>query len=173
MEWGETPPAYFKQLDLLLNRPCTLRTISRAFRWYNLLHLGACLNLDDIIPGTDYTDLPEFKTPNEAPMIEQIITQSGDILGANFARQLQLQHPDSDALEQAEMRRQLRRLITFLFTGEDLANDVPLPLNPPEPGAYQRTLRIDGQQVEYVANGQSYTKYSPLCARLAPLCSFE
>jgi hypothetical protein len=50
---------------------------------------------------------------------------------------------------------------------------VPLAVHPLESGAIggARTISIDGGTVHYRADGRTHVKYSPLCARLAPLCA--
>jgi len=182
-EWGQTATEYFSKLEMLLDRPTTLDTLARAFRWYNLFHLGTSLDLGDLVPTHDFEGLPVFHLPNEAAAIEEIIVKRKDILELNLERQIMSQDSASSEKEKAALERQLRRIIHFLFTGEDSPADVPLWLaesDETNEGESQvqvslengvRTLEIRGSNVSYQSSGKTYERYSPMIVRLAMLCS--
>jgi hypothetical protein len=180
-EWGKTSAEYFSKLEMLLDRPTTLDTIARAFRWYNLYHLGTSLDLGDLVPTHDFEGLPVFHLPNEAEAIEDVIIKRKDILGLNLERQIGLQGSASAEEEKDAIEKQLRRIIHFLFTGEDATTDSPLLLAETDQGEFEapgilgigeaRSLEIKGLNVSYRAAGKTYERYSPMIARLALLCA--
>lgn len=184
LEWGQTPQAYFDQLERLLKRPVQLQTIARAFRWYNLFHLGASLNLGDLVPTYNFEGLPPFKLPREARTIEKIIKEGKDVLVHNWEQLRASQHPDSANEEQTVLTSQLRRFIHFFHTGEDLDEDFQLrmvmsddefgdfPSDPDQatnPGT--RTMMVKGSHTQYFVDGKVFSRFSPMCARIAPLCA--
>jgi hypothetical protein len=185
LEWGQTADAYFDELERLLERPATLQTIARSFRWYNLFHLGASLNLGDLVPTHTFEGLPPFKPFKESRTIEEIITRGKDVLIHNWETLRASQHPESANEEESALARQLRRFIHFFHTGEDLNEDFQLHLVisndesanvPPPPhqgdaiwGA--RTMVINGPVTRYLVKGKVFSRFSPMCARIAPLCA--
>jgi hypothetical protein len=185
LEWGQTPQAYFDQLERLLKRPIGLQTIARAFRWYNLFHLGASLNLGDLVPTHTFEGLPPFKLPQESRTIEEILTEGKDVLVHNWERLKAAQHPLSANEEESALTSQLRRFIHFFHTGEDLDEDFQLRLivsdeeledfssDPDQatttPGT--RTMTVKGSLTRYFVDGKVISRFSPMCARIAPLCS--
>lgn len=183
-EWGKTREEYFSKLEMLLDRPTTLDIIAHAFRWYNLYHLGTSLDLRDVVPTHDFEGLPVFHLPNEAEAIEDIIVNGKDVIELNLARQMMSQDSASPEEERAALERQLRRIIHFLFTGEDSPADLPLLLakaDKTNEGEFQfqgslengeaRELEVTGSNVSYRAAGKTYERYSPMIARLALLCA--
>ncbi|HMH44422.1 MAG TPA: hypothetical protein VK557_13110 [Pyrinomonadaceae bacterium] len=182
LEFGETPTAYFDKLSELLNRPTNIETIARAFRWYYLSNLGTSVNLGDLIPRHDVDELPPFKMPAEAGIIEKIIIGGEHPLNLNHERLRGAQTPDSARQETLALQAQLRRIIHFFHTGQDSNEPARLFLLPsadangsgrkqwgvPE-GA--RVISLVGNQTRYVADGKLYSRYSPMCARLTTLCA--
>ncbi len=185
LEWGETPRAYFDKLEALLQRPTRLETIALAFRWYHLFHLGTSLDLGDIVPTHDFEGLPSFKLPREAAAIEEVICGDKEVLALNLERLRESQHPDSAEEEKAALERQLRRMIHFLHTGEDSSEDFQLRLMASDERANdsaahsngklaakaERTLITNGPHTHYLVEGMTYSRFSPMSARLAPLCA--
>ena len=175
LEWGATPTEYFAKLNSLLNRPANLETLARAFRWYHLFHLGTSINLGDLVPNTNSGHLPPFHSPQAAEEIEDVIVRGRDVLDLNHARQAAAQTPDSGAEERAALRRQVRRLLHFFYTGREGGGDGPLevvvastPSDGPGPTEGAR-LTVCGSRTVYQSGGTSHVRVSPLCARLAPL----
>jgi len=193
LEWGQTQNEYFRNLNQLVARPASFETIARAFRWYNLNHLGVSIDLSDLVPAPDFMGLPEFRMPREAKTIEDIIIHGKDILKVNYSRLEASQSSNSGLLEEQAIIQQLRRIFHFIFTGQD---DFPLydtetkfqyiaqvsSLKDLVNCAAQQVLLCEsrfaafvgqqGKEVFYVApNGQAFQRYSPLCARLILLIS--
>jgi hypothetical protein len=186
LEWGATPATYFDKLVSLLERPATLDTIARAVRWYHLFHLGASLDMGDLVPSFDFTGAPPFRMPAEARAIEDIIIGGQDIVALNAARLRAGQHERSGVDEAAALRRQFRRVIYYLYTGQDPRDDYTLLLRPGAVTAdgladiVSRTRNLDvkvliaeGWHTRFIERGRVHTKYSAMVARLGPLCAQE
>jgi hypothetical protein len=193
LEWGQTPSDYFRNLAQLVDRPASLETIARAFRWYHLNHLGVSIDLSDLVPAPDFMGLPEFRLPREAKTIENVVVHGKSTLDINYERLVQSQTSDGGTMEQEAIVQQLRRIFHFIFTGQD-----DFPINNPEvkfqyisqsvslenlvnclreqglPAKDQATAFVgrQGKDVFYIApDGQALHRYSPLCARLVSLIS--
>ncbi len=129
LEWGQTRDEYFAKLRSRLQEPLTLDRLSRAYRWYNLYHLGATVDMSDIVPSSEFNTLPDYRTPSQAEAIESIFLRGGDATELTMQRLQREQTPGSAEAESTEIQRQMRRLIHFLFTGEDSTDDVPLSIS--------------------------------------------
>ena len=169
-EWGPTREEYFRKLDLLLARPAHIETVARAFRWYNLYQLGPTVDLSDLIPDFDPYTLPPFRTPHEARTVEDVVLRGHDLMDINRARLVAGQDAHAALREAAAVRHQLRRVLRFLFTGSRAPEDYRLVLaRPPGPGELR--IDLDGPAVRLSGDGFAGERYSPLCRRLAPLCT--
>ncbi len=187
LQGEETRQAYFETLESLLTSSVSLERIAHAFRWYNLLHLGNSLDLSDVVPASNFEGLPPFKMPREARAIEDIIVKGADVLELNLARQRAAQHADAGEEEGQALQRQLRRIIHFLHTGADLSTDFTLRFAAvaADPEKMLQQLRAEGDATgthvlvvhrshTFYSDGRNtYRRYSPMCARLAPLCTQE
>jgi hypothetical protein len=181
-EWAPTRAEYFSKLRELLDRPVRLEQIARAFRWYSLLPLGTTVDLTDVVPHSNFSGLPPYKTPLEAAAIEQILIGGKDVCDLNIERLKAAQIPEGEERESDELLRQLRRLVHFLMTGRDATEDVPLFVRPRENGATRagvgksaapgrsHVLEYDGQHAAYYENSRVCRRYSPMAVRLALLC---
>jgi hypothetical protein len=181
LEWAPTPAAYLEKLRELLERPVTIGQIARAFRWYALSIFGATLDFSDVVPASNFAGLPKYKMPREAAALEQILIQGKDVCDVNVERLRAAQTPHIGERETTELLRQLRRIIHFLMTGEDPSHDAPLSLcgTLHENSGVEsescaesdgRVLILDSDHVIYHDAGRIYRRYSPMVARLGPLC---
>ncbi len=185
LEWAPTQTAYFEKVRELLDRPVTLAQIARAFRWYGLSIFGATLDLSDVVPASNFAGLPKYKTPREAAAFERIVIQGEDVCDLNIERLRASQTRQSGEREVQELTRQLRRVVHFLMTGEEPAADAPLLMrsvpnarNGSDAGLgadsdRARAIELAEGEVVYRVPGRVARRYSPMVARLAPLCSRE
>jgi hypothetical protein len=176
MEWAPTPEAYFEKLGELLARPMTLDVIARAFRWYNLYHLGLSIDLGDVVPTFDHDGLPRYRPPREARTVEEIVVGRSAVQDVNRERLQAMQRPDSERAEREAIQQQLRRFLYFLMTGADTPGDYRLALlDGSEPGdmapAGARVLLREGPSVTLRDGRRSFSRFSPMCSRLAQLCA--
>ena len=102
-EWAPSRATFFDKLRELLDRPVSLDQIARAFRWYSLLTLGTTLDLTDVVPRSDFADLPPYRTPREAPLIEQIVIGGKDVCDLNIEWLKASQGADSSERETDEL----------------------------------------------------------------------
>jgi hypothetical protein len=134
-----------------------------------------------VVPASNFAGLPKYKTPREAATLEQILIQSKDVCDVNIERLRAAQTAQSPKREATELSRQVRRVIHFLMTGEDSTRDAPLSLfaiadgdgsgnTELDPRLEGRSLVLDGDHAAYCDAGRIYRRYSPMVARLAPLC---
>ncbi|HUE17083.1 MAG TPA: hypothetical protein VMR25_23090 [Planctomycetaceae bacterium] len=181
-EWGATPADFFAKLRELLDRPVSAGQIARAFRWYSLLTLGTTLDLTDLVPRSNFAELPVYQMPLEAAAIEQIVIGGKDVCDLNIERLKASRNAQSEDRESDELLRQLRRLVHFLMTGEDSTDDVPLYVRPmdrgaccteTQPGGTSRAIECDGQHAAYRDGERVYRRYSPMAVRLSHLCGRE
>ncbi|WP_204106196.1 MULTISPECIES: hypothetical protein [Spirulina sp. CCY15215] len=187
IQQSTTVDKYFQKLEeMLRDSSGNLEQIRESFLWYNLRTLSLSLNLEDIIPHQNFSKLPEFKMPSEAKAIAELIVGEKHIIDLNLERLKNMQHSEILWEEKIALQRQLRRILHFLFTGEDNLVDYKLRLIESDESwediqekLVQRidlspTVRfvfINREEVCYWFNKHSYSKHSPLCARLARVCS--
>jgi hypothetical protein len=174
LEWGATPEAYFARLDELLTRPAALDTIARAFRWYNLHHLGTSLDLGDVVPDPYFEGLPPWRTPAEAATIEEVLLDGREVLTINHERLCATQTDGAQEVEHGALQRHLRRLIRCVFTGQQSGEDYDLVWSdtagtPPPPGG--AVLSPEGNDLRLTGWGRTWVRASPLARRLALICA--
>ena len=162
LEWAATPADYFAKAAAMLERATNVETLSRAWRWYSWYHLGHSLDFGDVVPDLEFTGLPLFRPSRQAPALLEVMAQGRDILDWNLERQRELQNADVNAAEIEALQTQLRRLIHFCFTGEDKT-----------PARDDFSLQIHRQNVIFCDAKEQKERFSPLVARLAPLCGVE
>lgn len=181
IECAETPDEYFTKLRVLLKRPVTIDVITHAFRFYHCFCLGHSLDWSDIITTSEYKGLPPFRLTRQAGLIEDVIVNGKDIFEINRERLKSSQSSGSSAQEELAMKKQLRRLLHFLYTGQDVAKDFELMFFDASTTAkkglditlepHQKAIMVKGKKTCY-ANGEvMYHRFSPMCARLARLCA--
>jgi hypothetical protein len=189
MEWGEGPTDYFERLEALLDRPMSLETIAHAFRWYHLDRIATSLDVGDLVPAHDSYALPPFRMPAEAQAIEDVILRKKTILDITVERQQAYQQENSDASESEALRCQLRRFIYFMIVGHDAdasmgfisvcrteeqslggQSDTTMSHAIENGNVPAIRLNLRGSWIDVKTPEKSYTRYSPLCARLGLLC---
>jgi hypothetical protein len=182
LEWAATPAEYAEKIHELLDRRIELPQVIRAFRWYSLFTFGPTVDLTDVIPRSDFAALPPYRTPAEAATIEQILIDRKEVWELNIERLERAQRPDSAELEESELKRQLRRIVHFVMTGDLSSRDAPLVVRAmsasrtamevdsnggTEPS---RILEYDGFNALYRDGNRIGRRYSPMAVRLAMLC---
>lgn len=185
-EWAPTREGYFRTLEALLRRPASLDPLLHAYRWYHLYVMGRSVDLGDVIPAPDYPDLPPFRLPAEAAVLERCTVGNGDIQEVTLERLQESQGKESAAGEERAVMRQLRRLIRFLYTGEDASDrDYRLLLaypgsdaagwaarvglsHPPEGWAI---IVVDGDATVFLHGGREVRRHTPMAHRMARLAS--
>jgi hypothetical protein len=162
LEWAPTPDAYLAKVAARAARgEASLDRIAAAFRWYHQYVLANCIDLGDLVSGPSFGGLPPFRLPARADTLAKVVVEGRDVLDVNLERLRSARHAGSEAEERAALARGLRRVVHYVFTGEERSGDGALD------------LAVDGPRCAYRAAGRSYERYSPLVARIAPLCAQE
>ncbi len=156
MEFADTPAEFSAAIPELIHRQVTQEQIARAYRFYNLHFIELGLDLGDVIPAVDCSELPPFKMPAEGHYVEQAVAGGKTVLQRNCEKQSDRQTPHSGQEEIEELQRQQVRIICYLLTGD--ADDHSVAIKSVEDGV----IIFDHQ-------GQQKTKYSPMVARLSRL----
>jgi len=182
LEFVDTPEGHIERISERLSRPtASLDAVIGAFRCYNLLGLGTTISLADVVPHSDYYELPDYRTPGEATTIEAIIMKGANVLDINRERLKAAQEPGSAREEAVVLRTQLRRVIHYFHTGEERSQPPTIQTALLGPGEIEKAsfasaldsavLAVAGGRTRYFFDGREYARFSPLCARLAPLCT--
>jgi len=168
--WAPTPDQYFQLIERTLRAPVHLDAIRYAYRWSHLVHLTSYVDFGDIIPGSDFYGIPPFRLPAEAPLVESAIVHGRSIQEFRRRNLAERQSPASRATETQALHRQLRRVIWFLVTGEDSAQDYRLCCA--ESGRledFDAVLRMDGDFVEFRTATRAVRRRSRAICRLAAI----
>ena len=181
--WAPTAKEYFAHLEYLLSNDGSLDRVARAFRSSYVYRLGCSLDLGDVVPSSDFTAFPPFKMPREAFAIEEAIVSVKGIWDINRERSKVAQSAESVAAETDELKKQLRRIIHFLQTGEDrpitTLEMVPAEFDSNDRGpattssgnAEVARISVVANKTQYHFGGQTFRRTSPMVARLVPLCA--
>lgn len=178
-EWAETPEGYFAKVREMVTRPITVETIARAYRWYRLLYLGACIDLSDLVPGPRVDGLPPFRAPRNTPAVREILVGGKDSVQWNLERMRARQNPRTRPDEETALRAELRRLIHYLFTTQDAPAAPLFVVEGVDPdllrerlsaaGTGARALVLGADRTHYIFDGTIRTRWSPMAARLGRL----
>jgi hypothetical protein len=131
VDWAPTPSGYFELLERVLSRPpdCFER-VRFAYRWSNVYNLTMSLDFGDVVPSSADGRLPPFKMSSCAPILENVLVRGASTVAFNRNALVEAQSSSALDTESAELRRQMRRMIWLLATGEDRHEDFPLRLGP-------------------------------------------
>ncbi len=150
-----------------------LDRLIRAWRFYGYSRFTSSIDLRDVIPEPWYSKLPPFRHPERARELERAILDEIPVWTVNreasgFAAKRLSRDEEAEAV-----KRQLRRIIHTVFTGEPPPSDVPLNIGTSSAGArdLDGSFAMMGAQCTYAWGGRLHTRYSPMCARLASLAA--
>jgi hypothetical protein len=173
--WADSPEGYFACLDQALQREPSIDPIRFAYRWTNLRLLGCSVDLGDVVPNSDAGVLPPYRTPKAAAAIEEIVVGGRTALEINRERLFAVRSGDAAAMELDALKRQLRRCIRFLCTGEDSTDDFRLfyAHQPTSgiPDGYDAVLVDGGETIEWRMSDRSVHRRSRMTKRLAMLAA--
>jgi hypothetical protein len=171
--WADSPEGYFACLEQALQREPGIDPIRFAYRWTNLRLLGCSVDIGDVVPSSDAGVLPPYRTPKAAAAIEEIVVGGRTALELNRERLFAVRNGDAVAVELEALKRQLRRCIRLLCTGEDRTDDFRLfysrqPISG-IPDGYDAVLVNDGETIEWRMSDRSVRRRSHMARRLALL----
>jgi hypothetical protein len=154
--YAESAAGYFSELETALTRPASLDLIRESIRWTYFVHWSPFVDVSDLVPKSDYSEVPTWRTPEEIETILSVLRDDADLSVINME-----QLPSGKAAlraEQAAIRAAIELLVVFFMTGKQ---DSSMKL-----GAV--ILNADGSVTAEVG-GSEYCRYSPLVHRLAQL----
>ncbi len=173
--WADSPEGYFACLEQALQRVPCIDPIRFAYRWTNLRLLGCSVDIGDVVPHSDAGVLPPYRTPKAAAAIEEIVVGGRTALELNRERLFAVRSSDAAAVELEALKRQLRRCIRLLCTGEDRTDDFRLfyARQPTSriPNNYDAVLVDDGETIEWRMEDRSVRRRSRMARRLAMLAA--
>jgi hypothetical protein len=179
-EFSDTSEGYFKKLDKMLQQPPSIESMKRAYRWWNLFCLQGSVDFSDVVPAPDYCGLPEFKMPARAEDFEKAFLSDTNIFDINLSHLKDEQQLESGLLETRALKRNCRRLMSYLLDGSTKKSVAPLLYVQGEAVTRQKSalealalhlganlLINEDRYVTFVSGGNRVQKYSPMAARLA------
>lgn len=173
--WADNPEGYFACLEQALLRGPSIEPIQYGFRWSHLRFLGCSVDLGDVVPNSDAGALPPYRTPKAAADIEEIVVGGRTALEINRERLLAARGANAEADEREALKRQLRRCIWLLCTGEDRTDDFRLfyasePVGG-VPRGYDAVLASDGAMIEFRTKDHIVRRRSRMAQRLSVLAA--
>ncbi|HZR76031.1 hypothetical protein [Bradyrhizobium sp.] len=169
--WAESAEGYFACLEQALQRGPSIDPIRFAYRWTHLRILGCSIDVGDVVPNSDASELPPYRTPKAAAAIEEVVVGGRSALDLNRDKLLAIQGGEAKALEREELNRQIRRCVRFLCTGEDRSDDFRLfyaskpGISVPE--GYDAVVVDDGALIEWRMGGHSARRRSRMAKHLS------
>lgn len=168
--WAPTPQSYFALLEQMLAAPASLAPVQYAYRWSHSAFLSSYVDVADLVPRYDYDGLPPWKRPAAAPLIEQVVRDGASLQEIRHAELVSAQGDAAAAAELPALKRSLRRVLWFLASGTQLAEDFRLRVGKvSEASADEVVVEIDDGMVDISLRGNLIRKRSRAIARLAPL----
>jgi hypothetical protein len=156
IRFAEDPAGYFGELETGLARPASITAIREAIRWTNFAYFSSFVDVSDLVPTSDYCEVPPWRTPKEIKTILNVLRDGMDLCSINMSRL-----PSGEGAIRAEhiaIRSAIERLIVF-FTSGNADHDFRLA---------GMSAHGDGW-VTVDVDGKRFRRYSPLVHRLVSL----
>jgi hypothetical protein len=172
---AETPAAFGQAMERLLEGEPALERLVWASRFYALTRLHAGIAVDDLIPAPDIGGaLPPFTRPRNARLVEQAVFSTMSCPDIN-RQAWPPRTAVTAAAEDEAVRRMMRRLVRFAMTGETDKTDYRLTVTRDRDSGNvipsdDVLITLDGPWCQFSRGRDKIVRFSPLVARLAPLC---
>ena len=178
-EFSDTKEGYFQKLDHMIQRRPSLEDMKHAYRWWNLFCLQGSVDFSDVVPAPDFCGLPSFRMPARAEDFERAFLSEENIFDINNSRLKDEQRPDSNLAETLAIKKQCRRLTSYLLKDVAESSDVPLLYAEGE-DITQKIKNLEAlafslganllinrkRRVTLLSKGEWFEQYSPMAARL-------
>jgi hypothetical protein len=163
-------------MNTALSWPSDLDRLIKAWRYYGYSRFAASIDLRDVVPPAGAPGLPPYRPAARAQELARAVFDGAAPWIINRESRAFIDSRLPDGREAMLVKRQLRRIIYAIFTGEWPAADVPFALV--EDGTLEKcapdgTFAAKGARCSYAWKGQVYIRYSPLCARLAAMLAHD
>jgi hypothetical protein len=160
VRYAANSTGYFGELEAALTRPASFEAIREAIRWTYFVHWSPFVDVSDLVPSSDYWDVPPWRKPREIETILKVLRDGEDLSAINMKRL-----PSGEAAVQSEdaaVRSAIKQLIVFFMSGNS------------DPGVGLGAIRAsdDGLVIAEI-DGKEVRRYAPLVNRLAPLLALE
>lgn len=179
--WEPDQIRYFQTLRSLLTKKADIGSIKCAFRFFYFYILSSAIDISEVVPNAEITELPEYKLPKNGRDIFDVVVNGALQSDRSLERLKSKQSESLDETETACIKTFLRRLIHFMFTGNLSDTDVEFSFfnssSDPDFSAVRRdidkdtTLATSGSSCLFIHEGVAYERHSALISRLAPLCA--
>lgn len=165
----QTKPEFFARLKSLANMPFSLDRLKQTYRWYNMMTLGFCIDLKDILIQPSQSE----QLCQNVSLLENALIKQKSLLEINLECWYKDQDEFSEQKENEILKIQLLRLIHFLITNRDdfKGNNMIIEFSAKPDNAKLNTsaLFIEHNFIEYIHQDQRYVKYSPLIVKMAKI----
>jgi hypothetical protein len=143
-----------------------------AWRFYAYSRFFCSFDARDAAPDIEMNQLPPYRRPKRADQIVEAILGNTTAWEATRAKADFWDGRATDA-EAQSIKAQIRRLFHTLMTGREPGGEVTLALeqaNAPLPAQpADGAVAIADNQCSYASGGRVYSRFSPMCTRLAIL----
>jgi hypothetical protein len=156
VRFAEDSAGYFDELETGLARPASITAIREAIRWTNFAYFSSFVDVSDLVPTSDYSEVPPWRTPKEIKTILNVLRDGMDLCSINMSRL-----PSGEGAIRAEhiaIRSAIERVIVFFASG-NADHDFRLA---------GMSAHGDGW-VTVDLDGKRFRRYSPLMHRLISL----
>jgi len=153
-----------------------LNRLIKAWRFYGYSRFAASIDLRDVVPELLFSELPAYREPRRMRELARAVFDEASLWAVNRESSDFIETRLPQAKEATAVKRQLRRIVHAIFTGDPPPVDVPLHFEGSSTvgkRAHDGAFAAKGFQCTYAWGGKIYTRYSPMCARLARLAAHD
>jgi hypothetical protein len=162
--FADTVEGYFKAVQTAIDRPARLSNITEAFRWTHFLHWTPLLDVSDLVPTSDYNDVPSYRLPRNKNEILEFMEGRINIVQTKMYRLACTD--EAYAAETQAVLHAMKRVVCFLIGGKDVAAKVTNR----RPDGHQVEVLVEADGTAIVIDGKMRLRgRSVLVCRLAML----
>jgi hypothetical protein len=179
MEGPSSVADYFARIDRMIGAEARLERILEAFRYHVRFCFSAAVSLTDIVPDSQFSGLPPYRTPAEAATLEEAL------IGDAPLSALRLADPTTDSTEarwneRRALLRVLAAIVQFLFLGRYQFPGMALKVSELKDTAHPAAcppgtaiVAAQGNVCTFRSGDTHVERYSALTARLIRLLARE
>lgn len=131
---------YFAAIEELLRKHAdNIERIRNGFRWNYYTQWSHLIDIGDVVPSSNYEQVPPYVPPRNADLIVDVLKHGKDLQQFNMARQPS--GPTAVAAETAALERAICGMVMCFMTGRDPGSSVALRI---EQHNANRTVRTTG-----------------------------
>lgn len=119
--FADTAEGYFEAVQTAIGRPASISSIAGAFRWTHFLHWTPLLDVSDLVPTSNYNDVPPYRAPKNKDEILDVVKGGVDIVQAKMRRLACTD--EAYAAERLAVLEAMKRFVCFLIGGKDFSGE--------------------------------------------------